>query len=54
MKSTNHNKIREELVDFFNEERTFELQKRLKDLHLLQSLAIKKTKLSSDNFHIRY
>ena len=54
MKYTNHNKIREELVDFFNEERTFELPKRLKDLHLLRTLEINRTKLSSDYFHLRY
>ena len=31
MKSINHNKISEELVNSFNEEMTFELAKRLED-----------------------
>ena len=52
MKSTNHNKIKEELVDLFNKEKTFELPKSLKDLHLLRPLAINRTELSSDYLHL--
>ena len=52
MKSTNHNKIREELVDFFNKEKTFEIPKSLKDLHLLRPLAINRNELSSDYLHL--
>ena len=58
MKSTNHNKISEELVNSFNEEMTFELAKRLeddncqilfdrpKDLHLLRALTLNRPVLS--------
>ena len=64
MKSTNHNKISEELVNSFNEEMTFELAKRLeeenydtpfdglKDWHLLRALAINRPELTSDYIHL--
>ena len=63
MKSTNHNKISDELVKAFNKEETFELAYRFEDvnyassfngpndLNLLRTLAINKTELSSDYFH---
>ena len=54
MKSTNHNKISGKLLSVFNEEKTFELPKRLKDLHLLRPLAINRIELSSDYFHLQY
>tara|TARA_A100000164_G_C21597555_1_gene625930 strand:+ start:193 stop:393 length:201 start_codon:yes stop_codon:yes gene_type:complete len=66
MKSTNHNKIREEPVSVFNEEKTFVIAKRLEDenyaaasnrlkhLHLLPLLAINRTELSSDYFKLLY
>ena len=58
MKTTNYNKISEEIVNSFNEEITFELAKRLedenyasafdglKDLHLLSDLAINRPELT--------
>ena len=64
MKSTNHNKISEELINSFNEEMTFELAKRLedenypspfdglKDWHLLRALAINRPELTSDYIHL--
>ena len=64
MKSINHNKISEELVNSFNEEKTFELAKRLedenydspfeglKDWHLLRALAINRPELTSDYIHL--
>ena len=64
MKSTNHNKISEELVNSFNEEMTFELARRLeeesrptpfdrlKDWHLLRALAINRSELTSDYIHL--
>ena len=64
MKSTNHNKISEELVNSFNEEMTFELAKRLeeenydtpfdglKDWHLLRALAINRPELTYDYIHL--
>ena len=64
MKSTNNNKISEELVSSFNEEMTFELAKRLedenydspfdglKDWHLLRALAINRPELTSDYIHL--
>ena len=64
MKSTNHNKISEELVNSFNEEMTFELAKSLedenyaspfeglKDWHLLRALAINRPELNSDYIHL--
>ncbi len=64
MKSTNQNKISEELVNSFNEEMTFELAKRLedenytspfeglKDWHLLRALAINRPELTSDYIHL--
>ena len=67
MKSTNHNKINEELVVFFNKEKTFVLAKNLEDenyalsfnrsnnLYLLRPLGIYRTELlSSDYFHRLY
>lgn len=60
MKSTNHNKISEELVNFFNKKMTFELAKRLedenytspydglKDWHLLRVLAINSLELNTN------
>ena len=64
MKSTNHNKIREEPVSVFNEEKTFVIAKRLedenydspfdglKDWHLLRALAINRPELTSDYIHL--
>ena len=64
MKSKSNNKIREELIYFFNEEMTFEEAKRLedknyappfdglKDWHLLRALAINRPELTSDFIHL--
>ena len=60
----NENKISEELINSFNEEKTFALAKRLeddnyltpfeglKDWHLLRALAINRPELTSDYVHL--
>ena len=64
MKSSSDNKISEEIINSFNEEKTFELAKRLeeenyatpfdglKDWHLLRALAINRPELTSDYIHL--
>ena len=64
MDFTNKNKISEELVNSFNEEKTLELAKRLEednyqtpfdglqDWHLLRALAINRPELTSDYIHL--
>ena len=64
MEFISENKISEELVNSFDEEMTLELAKRLeednnttpfddlKDLHLLKSLAINRSTLTSDYIHL--
>ena len=60
MKSTNHNKITQQLAKDINEEKTFEIGKRLKnenhaspldglkDLHFLRALSINSNELTSN------
>ncbi len=60
----NENKISEELINSFNEEKTFALAKRLeddnyltpfeglKDWHLLRALAINRPELTTDYIHL--
>ena len=64
MEFISENKISAKLVNYFNEEMTLELAKRLegdnymtpfdglKDLHLLRALAIKRPELKSDYIHL--
>ena len=64
MEFTTNNKISEELVNSFNEEKTYQLAKRLeddnyltpfdglKDWHLLRALAINRPELTSDYTHL--
>ena len=64
MKSSNDNKISDELVNSFNEEMTLELAQRLeedeyktpfdglKDWHLLRALAINRPELTTDYIHL--
>ena len=64
MDFTNKNKISEELVNSFNEEKTLELAKRLEednyqtpfdglqDWHLLRAIAINRPELTSDYIHL--
>ncbi len=60
----NENKISQELINSFNEEKTFALAKRLeddnyltpfeglKDWHLLRALAINRPELTTDYIHL--
>tara|TARA_Y100000813_G_scaffold158628_1_gene118811 strand:+ start:181 stop:402 length:222 start_codon:yes stop_codon:yes gene_type:complete len=64
MSFINENKISEELINSFNEEKTFALAKRLeddnyltpfeglKDWHLLRALAINRPELTTDYNHL--
>ena len=64
MEFTTNNEISEELVNSFNEEKTYQLAKRLeddnyltpfdglKDWHLLRALAINRPELTSDYTHL--
>ena len=64
MKSTNHNKISEEIVNSFNEEMPFDFGKTLEDenyaspfdglknLHLLRALAINRPELTTNYIHL--
>ena len=64
MSFINENKISEELINSFNEEKTFALAKRLeddnyltpfeglKDWHLLRALAINRPELTTDYIHL--
>ena len=66
MRSTNHNKINEELIDVFNEENNFTLAKKLEDknyaspfdrsedFYLRWTLSQYRTELSCDYFRIVY
>ena len=64
MEFTTNNEISEELVNSFNEEKTYQLAKRLeddnyltpfdglKDWHLLRALAINRPELTSNYIHL--